>query len=141
MTDSQPRGKGAAFDLVEIDDYYIFAATYVAEWEGTPRCLHAALAYAAKWRVFPAPRGERKSHKSAANSGGINWGATRDPDQIRRDFAKWPQANVGIPTGKDNGIWVLDVDTKEGHGVDGIASPPRLDRSMRRVAAADGRVT
>jgi putative DNA primase/helicase len=111
-----------AFDLVEIDDYYIFAETYVAEWEGTPRCLHAALAYARNWKVFPAPRGEKKSHKSAKRSGGINWGATKDPNQIHRDFEQWPLANVGVPTGIDNDIWVMEVDTKEGHGVDGVAS-------------------
>jgi hypothetical protein len=75
------------FDLIEIDDYYIFADTYIAEWEGTPRCLPAGLVYAAKWQIFPAPRGSKKSHKSAAHSGGINWGATRDPDQIRRAVA------------------------------------------------------
>jgi hypothetical protein len=110
-------------DLVEIDDSYIFADTYVAEWEGKPRYLAAVIAYADRgWKVFPAPRGERKSHKSAAYSDGIKWGATKDPDQIRDDFDRWPEANIGIPTGKDNDIWVLDLDSKEGHGVDGIAN-------------------
>src|SRR5262249_2883192 len=99
-------------DLVEIDDYYVFAEVCTNEWEGKPRCLPAALKYAAKgWRGFPAPRGERKSHKSAEHSGGRNWGATNDPVEIKRDFARLSEANVGIPTAADNAICVLDADT------------------------------
>src|SRR5215831_13475141 len=123
-------------DLVEIDDYYVFAEVCTNEWEGKPRCLPAALKYAAKgWRVFPAPRGERKSHKSAEHSGGRNWGATNDPVEIKRDFARWSEANVGIPTGADNGIWVLDADTLEGHGVDGIASLRALEDQHGKLPA------
>lgn len=110
-------------DLVEIDDVFIFPQVVINEWEGKPRCLPAALAYASQgWLVFPAPRGERKSHKSAEYSNGRRWGATADQDEIREDYARWPLANIGIPTGAENAIWVLDVDTKEGHGIDGIAS-------------------
>ena len=109
--------------LVEIDDYYIFPEVIIAEWENRSRCLPAALAYAAQgWTSFPAPRGTKKSHKKAETSNGRNWGATADPDEIRRDYAKWQRANVGIPTGAENGIWVLEADTKQGHGIDGIAS-------------------
>ena len=90
---------------------------------GPPHCLPAALAYAARgWAVFPAPRGTKKSHKSAQHSKGRRWGATADADEIRRDYTRWPLANVGIPTGVENGIWVLEADTKEGHAVDGIAA-------------------
>jgi hypothetical protein len=114
------------FDLVDIDDELVFAGTIIAEWEGRPRCLSAALAYASKnWRVFPAPRDTKKSFKSAEHSGGVRWGATRDPDQIRRDFTKWPDANIGIPTGADNGIFVVETDTRTGHAnlkVDGRVS-------------------
>src|SRR5215471_19585931 len=52
------------------------------------------------WHVFPAPRGEKKSHKSAERSNGRRWGATADAAEIKRDFRRWPLANVGIPTGK-----------------------------------------
>src|SRR5262249_994084 len=122
------RSMSAFANLVEIDDYYIDPATYVAEWEGTPRCLAAALSYAAKgWQVFPAPRGTKKSHKSKDQSGGRNWGMTGDPAEICRDFARWPEADGGIPTGKTNGFWVLEADTKEGHDVDGIASLRALE--------------
>jgi hypothetical protein len=75
----------AAAGLVDIDGELVFAETITAEWTGQPRCLPAALAYArVGWAVFPAPPGTKKSHKSAAFSGGVNWGATRDPEQIRR---------------------------------------------------------
>src|SRR5262245_2901787 len=96
----------------------------------TEEMLKAALSYAARgWYIFPAPHDltVKKSNKSAAHSNGRRWGATRDVDEIRRDFACWPDANIGIPTGVDNGIWVLEVDTKEGHDVDGIASLATLE--------------
>src|SRR5262249_22877411 len=90
--------------------------------------LVAALDYAERdWDVFPAPPGEKKSYKSAEHSGGAKWGKTRDPKQIKKDFRKWPDANVGIPTGADNGIWVLETDTPKGHNVDGEASLRALE--------------
>jgi hypothetical protein len=102
----------------------------------TTHCLLAALNYAAKgWRVFPAPRGTKKSHKSAKYSDGSNWGATNDPEQIKRDFARWPEANVGIPTGAANAFWVLEADTKEGHSVDGIASLRALEDQYGKLPA------
>jgi hypothetical protein len=99
--------------------------------------LVAALSYATErgWDVFPADisfdkktgRFNKKSHKSAKHSGGANWGKTRDPKQIRNDFKRWPQANIGIPTGADNKIWVLEIDTPKGHNVDGEASLRALE--------------
>ncbi len=40
--------------------------------------------------------------------------ATTDPDTIRRWWTRWPDALVGIPTGPDSGVWVLDVDGETG---------------------------
>jgi putative DNA primase/helicase len=89
----------------------------------------AALSYAERgWDVFPAPPGKKKSHKSAKHSNGAKWGKTRDPEQIRKDFRRWPEANVGLPTGKANGFWVLEADTLKGHNVDGIASLRTLEK-------------
>ena len=115
--------------LVEIDSIHISPEVVTTEWGNQPRCLSAALTYAADrgWASFPAPRGEKKSHKSAKRNGGRRWGATNDPTEIRRDFARWPLANVGIPTGAENGIWVLEADTPQGHEVDGIASLRQLE--------------
>ena len=91
-------------------------------------CPAAALHYASEldWVVFPAPPGEKKSYKSAKFSNGKNWGVTKDPEEIKRDFKKWPKANVGIPTGVENGFFVVEADTLEGHKVDGIANLQRL---------------
>jgi hypothetical protein len=94
-----------------------------------PRCLAARLAYATRgWHTFPAPAdGSKKSLKAARRSGGRKWGSTTEPDEIRRDCRRWPNANCGVVTGKDSGIFVLEVDTPEGHEVDGIASLRALE--------------
>ncbi len=89
--------------------------------------LETALAYAELgWHVFPAPVGERKSHKCAERSDGRKWGATSDPDEIASDFARWPRANVGIMTGPESGLVVIDVDTLVGHANDGMAAMAAL---------------
>ena len=40
--------------------------------------------------------------------------ATTDPTQIRRWWKQWPDANIGIPTGKASGLLALDVDPRNG---------------------------
>jgi bifunctional DNA primase/polymerase-like protein/primase-like protein len=108
--------------------------TLSGAWRGvlqSPRPLSArgtaALEYAAwNWEVFPAPPGQKKSHKSQEHSG-AKWGKTIDPEEIRADFHKWPNANVAIVTGATSGIFVLEADTVEGHGVDGLASIKALE--------------
>jgi hypothetical protein len=101
-------------------------------------CLAARLSYAIerRWDTFPADisfdkatgKFNKKSHKSAKHSNGAKWGKTRDPEEIRKDFTKWPKANVGLPTGKDNGFWVCEADTLKGHNVDGIALLRALEK-------------
>jgi hypothetical protein len=108
------------FDLVDIDGEPVFAETIIAEWEGQPRCLPAAIVYAKHWRVFPGridPITERKYSYTAArhSADGFRWGATRDLELIQRNFTAWPDALVGIPTGSDNKIVVIETDTKAGH--------------------------
>jgi hypothetical protein len=66
--------------------------------------LDAALSYAAKgWSVFPAPYGEKKSHKKAEFSNGTRWGATKNPGDIRSDFSSefgmTPSARVRLGSG------------------------------------------
>lgn len=36
--------------------------------------------------------------------------ATTDVDQIRRWWARWPEANIGMPTGATSGLDVVDID-------------------------------
>jgi putative DNA primase/helicase len=97
--------------------------------------MRYALAYAAVgWLVSPAvASGEKKSYKSAKYSNGARWGATTDPAQIRADFARWPDANIAVVCGPDSGIFVVDVDTKEGHGVDGFAALNELQAKHGRL--------
>lgn len=71
--------------------------------------LRAALAYAArlKWPVFPVkPRAKEPltphGHKDA----------TLDEKIIRGWWAKWPTANIGVPTGVE--FWALDIDPRNG---------------------------
>lgn len=89
--------------------------------------MQAALGYAARdLPVFPVPAGTKKSHKSAKHSDGRAWGFTTEPDEIRRDFTNWPDANIGIVTGSLSRIFVVDLDTAEGHRADGIGNFDRL---------------
>ena len=95
--------------------------------------IDAALNYAKAVSVFPAELGVdadgkafKRPYKAARYSGGINWGATRDPEQIRKDFDRWPHAAVCIPTGIENDFFVVEADTPKGHDVDGIANLEKL---------------
>lgn len=70
--------------------------------------LEAALALAAKGcLVFPIKPGTKKPAIR-------RWPdlATTDPDQIRRWWSRWPEANVGVHT---RGLLVLDIDGPLGH--------------------------
>lgn len=43
--------------------------------------------------------------------------ATTDPEQIRRRWQRWPDANIAIATGGASGIIALDVDPRHGGDV------------------------
>jgi hypothetical protein len=75
----------------------------------------------------PGSAGQKKSFKSAAHSNGARWGATRDATQIRYDWSRWPFANVAIVTGPTSGVFVVEIDTPQGHNVDGFATLARLE--------------
>ena len=97
--------------------------------------LKAALTYAARgWYTFPAPPdGSKKSLKAALYSktaehpDGAPWGKTRAEAEIRADWQRWPDANIGLPTGAASGFIVIEADTMEGHQVDGLASLRKLE--------------
>jgi len=62
-------------------------------------------------RNFPGPARHKKSYKSKAYSAeGKRWGATKNPDTINSYWAEHPDANIGIPCGKENGFWVLEYE-------------------------------
>jgi hypothetical protein len=73
--------------------------------------LDAALAYAAAGHaVFPIKPGAKKP--PLITNGLLS--ASKDPEQIRAWWAKWPEANIGMATGAVSGVTVIDVDTKSG---------------------------
>ena len=115
---------GASADAADIEHT---VDLQIAKRQGEGPMRDAALEYAQRgWWVFPAPPGQKKSYKSEEHSG-AKWGKTTDPEEIRRDFRKWPDANVAIVTGAASGIFVLEADTIDGHGVDGLASIRALE--------------
>lgn len=70
--------------------------------------LDAALAYAKRgWRVIPL-RGKVPLCPHGSHDGTI------DVARICAWFASWPSANVGVCTGPESSLWVLDADGVEG---------------------------
>jgi putative DNA primase/helicase len=84
--------------------------------------LQNALAFAARnWPVFPCHpdtkqplvKGDRDADGALIpNSGGVKK-ASCDPDQVREWWTRWPNAMIGLPTGKAIGAFVVDVDAGE----------------------------
>lgn len=71
--------------------------------------LALALDYAeAGWPVFPC-----KPDKKPYTEHGL-LDATKDPEQIRKWWNRWPRANIGGATGSASGRVALDVDVKNG---------------------------
>jgi hypothetical protein len=86
--------------------------------------LAAALRYAAQGLpVFPCKNdpADPKQHKKPLTKHGFK-DAKTDANAIRRWWGRWPDALIGMPTGKVTGIAVLDLDKKKGK--DGLAAVP-----------------
>jgi putative DNA primase/helicase len=79
-----------------------------------PPAGEAALEYAARgWHVFPSPPGKKLGYADfAQDKTGRRWGATDDPDELRRMFMAKPEAGVCITTGPESGIFVIEGDCK-----------------------------
>src|SRR5262245_25788984 len=72
--------------------------------------LDAALEYAAHgWPVFPIVPGEKRPMTARGCKD-----ATTDAGQVRSWWTETPDANIGIATGKESGLVVLDIDEKPG---------------------------
>lgn len=82
--------------------------------------------------VFPCDE-----HKRPMTAHGFR-DATRDPDLIRRSFAR--AAMIGIPTGEASGFFVLDLDCKNGaQGLEWLASHEhRLPQTRRHRTRSGG---
>jgi len=74
--------------------------------------LEYALRYAEEldWPVLPLADGGKCPR---AFTKGVH-GSTTDLDQIREWWAKWPLANIGIACGPESGLFVLDIDPRNG---------------------------
>ncbi len=105
-------------------------------------CLLAALAYASRgWRVIPLTRPPRGDGKKPLLT---NWTlqASNDPIVIDQWWQQWPEANVGIVTGKASGLVVLDVDPKNGGDeslLDQIAANGPLPNTVECLTGGGGR--
>lgn len=60
------------------------------------------------WPVFPCGSDKTPLIKTGFLA------ASLDPEQIRKWWAQWPAALVGVATGAVSGITVVDIDTKDG---------------------------
>ncbi len=73
----------------------------------TKTLLGCAIVYAETGlRVFPCNTGKKPLIKGWPKL------ATTDSNQIRHWWSKWPSANIGIATGEESGLLVLDIDIK-----------------------------
>lgn len=87
--------------------------------------VNEALAYAKRgWYVFPCGAGKDK--KAPLTQHGLKDASVSDI-QIKEWWGKWPDAAIGIVTGKVSGITVVDIDPRHGG-----------DRSLTELEAKHG---
>jgi len=120
------------------------AANPVVRCAMTNPILKAALGYAARgWPIFPvhsikngccscgkadcARSGKHPVGTLAPN--GRN-SATTDPEVIKRWWGQYPKANIGIPTGPESGVVVVDIDPRN------CGDPERLPGDMPHTPRA-----
>jgi len=121
------------------------------------RLLEVALDYSKRgWRVFPlhSPTVDKCScgspvcksvGKHPRTTNGLK-DASTDPAMIRRWWERWPAANVGIATGPESGVFVLDVDGEDGQAslnalVEAMGQLPRTLRAHTGRTGPDGERT
>jgi hypothetical protein len=97
--------------------------------------LDAALYYASiGWHIFPLAPGQ----KTPITSHGCK-DATTDESQIRLWWSKWPNANIGLACGSDSGVYVLDIDVKNGcSGFNSLNEFPSIPATVRQETPSGG---
>src|SRR4051794_16359014 len=84
--------------------------------------LDAALALAGRGiPVFPCKASTDKAENKRPLAPHGFKDASRDPEQIREWWRRWPKAMIGVPTGAVSGLVALDVDQDPDDGLDGEA--------------------
>lgn len=63
------------------------------------------------------------------------WDATTDARRIEGWWRRWPAANLGVPTGAQSGLLVLDVDPEDG-GLESLAGLERSNGPLPRTTRA-----
>ena len=75
--------------------------------------LEAALHYAARaWPVFPCIAADGPNRKRPHTPHGFH-DASLEPAVATTWWRRWPDALIGMPTGRKSGNWVLDIDVKQ----------------------------
>jgi hypothetical protein len=103
--------------------------------------LEAALTYVRRgFEIFPVPPGTKAGYSVASRgfNNGQPWGKTTDEAEVRKYWARLPQANIGIPMGIGSGIFDIECDTKEGHPdlvKDGAESLAELEQQYGKLPA------
>jgi hypothetical protein len=64
------------------------------------------------WHVLPCDPRDKRPHAELVPNGFKN--ATNDLSIVCSWWEKHPDANIGIRTGRESGIWVLDIDGNKG---------------------------
>ncbi|WP_372400761.1 bifunctional DNA primase/polymerase (plasmid) [Azospirillum sp. HJ39] len=105
-----------------------------------PEMKAAALKHVERgWRVFPCvERTKRPCDEPGLFEHGCK-GATKSPFWIGKFWSRWPGANPAVATGPASGIWVLDIDVK--NGVDGFATLAVLESFFGPLPSTLGQQT
>jgi hypothetical protein len=102
-----------------------------------PSMLRSALWYARNGiAVFPCKPGG----KEPLTPHGFK-NATTDVDQIEKWWRRWPNANIGLPTGARSGLLVVDIDPRSG-GEESwakIRSDRKIPKTAKQTTGGGGR--
>lgn len=96
-----------------------------------PTLLKAALSYVR--RGIPVFLCQPGGKRPLTHNG--FWEATTNPRRIKGWWGRWPEANVGVPTGGKSGLLVLDVDHRSG-GLESLSALVREGGPLPRTARA-----
>jgi Bifunctional DNA primase/polymerase, N-terminal/AAA domain/Primase C terminal 2 (PriCT-2) len=121
-------GEGACLEEPPWQELHLRRLAVVGELNKLGALETALLLARSGIKTFPAclEDGNKKSYLKEEFCGpGEKWGMSNDPEKIQNRFNRRAWRNkvgVGVPTGAGNGIFVIEGDTKKGHGVDGLAN-------------------